>query len=99
MNNEIIKIAGIEFTSEEMKKVEKEYFENNKKYIIRFKTIYELVYNEPRFDKLNKGYFGAREVYKLSKNDKIGFTKKGRYIIGDAKRVNELIGNKVFVED
>ena len=98
MNKEIIKIAGIEFTKEEIKKLKEEYFDKNKKYIVKYKTIYELVYHEPRFDKNNEGYFGAREVYKKYDKNAVGYTKRGRFVIWDAKSVNELIGRKFFVE-
>ena len=99
MNKEIIKIAGIEFTKEEIKKLKEEYYDKNKKYIIKYKTIYELVYNEPRFDKLNEGYFGARLVYRKDKSSRIGFVKRGRFVIWDAEGVNRLIGKNIFVEN
>lgn len=98
MERKITKIAGIEFTQEDIKELEKKYFEENKKYIVKYKTIYELAYHEPRFDKLNEGYFGAREVYKNYDKKSVGYTKKGRFFIMNAKSVNELIGREFFVE-
>lgn len=99
MNNNIIKIAGIEFFADDLKEIEKKYFEENKKYIVKYKTIYKLVYNEAKQDKLNKGYFGAVEVYKNKNKKDLGYTRRGRFIITTAKQVNELIEKEIFEED
>ena len=98
MNN-IIKIAGIEFFIDDLKEIEKKYFEENKKYIVKYKTIYKLVYNEAKQDKFNKSYFGAVEVYKNKNKKDLGYTRRGRFIITTAKQVNELIGKEIFKED
>ena len=99
MNNNIVKIAGIEFFVNDLKEIEKKYFEENKKYIVKYKTIYKLVYNEAKQDKFNNGYFGAVEVYKNKNKKDLGYTRRGRFIITTAKQVNELIGKEIFKED
>lgn len=99
MNNNIIKIAGIEFFVDDLKGIEKKYFEENKKYIVKYKTIYKLIYNEAKQDKFNKGYFGAVEVYKNKNKKDLGYTRRGRFIITTAKQANELIGKEIFKED
>lgn len=99
MEKEIIKIAGVEFFVDDLKELEKKYFEENKKYIVKYKTIYKLVYNEAKQDKFNKGYFGAVEIYKNKNKKDLGYTRRGRFIITTAKQVNELIGRKFLLED
>lgn len=96
MNKKIIKLANIEFYEEELEKL---YFEDNKKYIVKYKTIYELRYNDARLDKNNRGYLGAIEVYKNYNKKDVGYTKRGRHIVATAKRVNELLGRQFFKED
>lgn len=85
---EIIKLRGIEFTREEL---ENAYFKENKKYIIKYKTIYQLMYGE------NVG-FHTLEVYKNYNKKDIGYTRRGRYIMSKADLVNRLIGKELFLD-
>ena len=67
----IIKIKGIEFLENELKE---KYFNENKKYIIKYKNIYELKYS-------NVNGFYAIDIYKNNNKNDVGYTRKGRFII------------------
>lgn len=84
----IIKLCGIEFTKEEL---EQAYFEDDRKFIIKFNTIYQLLYSK------NYG-FHVLEVYADHNKTKIGFVKRGRFILSKANLVNELIGKELFFD-
>ncbi len=81
IDNNIIKLAGIKHTFEEVKK---EYFNNNNKYIINYKTIYQVFYSQ------NAGFY-AQQIYYNNKNE-VGYTLKGRFIWADEKFTNRLVG-------
>lgn len=84
------KLANINFTEQEFNKVKSDYFNNNKKYLIKYNTIYLINYSE------NTG-FGARKVYE--NYDRTPIVQRGRFIIVTAKLCNEIIERKLFLED
>ncbi|MCK9319728.1 hypothetical protein [Methanoculleus sp.] len=78
------KLAGINFTDKEMEEI-KENFSKGDKFIVRYKTVYQIFYSQ------NAGLY-AHSIYTLYNDNAIGYTKKGRFVITNANFVNRLIG-------
>lgn len=83
--NKTIKFKGLEYTEDNLIKIIV-----NKKYLIKYKSIYQISYST------NAG-FQFLLIYK--NNSRIPLTKRGRHIFADAKQVNELLGISLLVED
>ena len=82
------KLANIEFTEKEFEELKELYFNTDKKYIVKYNTIYQLHYGE------NTDLY-AMEIYK--NYSKLPLMKKGRYIITNAKHINELLERDFLV--
>lgn len=80
MKKDIIKLpnANITYHKSELEDI---YFNKNKKYLIAFKTVYELGYSE------NAGY-SCKKMHYL--DDRQGWTSRGRHEFVTAKRLNEV---------
>lgn len=91
----IVKIAGIEFDEKEINRIYFDGLKTGKMYIVKYNTIYSLnwceVYKE-------RGGVYATKIYQNSVKDSLSFTKRGRFIITDAKTVNKLVGFKLLIE-
>ena len=86
-NNNFIKLAGITFTNSEAEELRTKFI-NNEKFIIKYKSIYQIFINSD-----NNLY--TQLIYKLPKNEKLGYTLKGRFIITDSNFTNSLAGFKL----
>lgn len=86
------KIGGIEFNQNDYDILLFNYLNNNKKFIIKYKEVYQLRYSN------NCGGLYATLIYKQPKNDRLPLTKRGRFILGNAKLVNDLIGRELVVD-
>jgi hypothetical protein len=85
--NDIIKLGGIKIPFYE---IEKEFFNNNNQYIVKYKTVYQVFYG------VNVGMYA--EPLHYNHNNGVGYTLKGRYIWADAQFINRLVGFKLLNE-
>ena len=83
----VIRLKNIDFYEEELKKA---YFEDNKKYVVKYNIIYQIKYSE------NTG-FSLQEIYKNNSKG-VGYTLSGRYLITNANLVNDLVGRCLVVD-
>ena len=83
--NKTIKFKNLEYTEDNLIKIIV-----NKKYLIKYKSIYQVNYST------NTG-FQFLLIYKS--NSRIPLTKRGEHIFADAKQVNGLLGIDLLVED
>jgi len=86
-NNNFIKLAGIAFTNSEVEELRTKFI-NDEKFIIKYKSIYQIFINSD-----NTLY--TQLIYTLPKNEKLGYTLKGRFIIADPNFTNILAGFKL----
>lgn len=82
-------LAGIKFSNEEYENIKKRFFNSDEKYIIRYKTIYQLFYSE------NVGLY-SQKIYYKGKSESLGLTRKGRHVFTNAKYINDLLGFKLL---
>ena len=83
---EKVKIANVEFRIEELQDL---YFNQDKKFIVKHNAIFQIHYSE------NAG-FSAIKIYKYSGN--LPLVKRGRFILVNAKKVNDLLGKELLVD-
>jgi len=83
---DIIKIGTIELSGFEAERL----YESGKRYLVTYSKIYALDYS------VNAGYHG-RLIYK--RQEKGGFTRRGRFFAYPASEVNHLLGFKLLQED
>lgn len=81
----IRKLANIKFTIKEYEEIKKEFFNSNKRYIIKYKTIYQLFFSP------NAGLY-SQKIYTNETMKDMGYTRKGRFVIVDGELVNKLVG-------
>ena len=88
----MIKLCGIEFSEKELKQIESDYFNKDKRFLIRYNTIYELRY-------INNYGLSGRQVYKKQKTNKydVPIVKRGYFIITTPEHVNSLIEKELFI--
>lgn len=79
------KLAGIEFNEKEYEEIKNNYFNTNKKYIIKYNTIYEIKYGE------NVGLYTLEIYKKYPRKNEVPLMKKGRFIITSGDHVNSLL--------
>lgn len=70
---DLIKIEGIEFPLAELE----EYYNNGKRYILKFRSIYELI--------KEAGKFRTRKIY--TEKGALPITKRGRYFMWTKEQV------------
>ena len=73
----IIKIAGIEFIPSELEK----YYNNEAKYILKYRSIYELYKDGEKFK--------ARKIY--TEQGKLPITRRGRFFVWTKLQVESLL--------
>ena len=81
-DTDIFKVANIQYTFKELKN---KFFDENYKYIVKYKSIFQVFYS------VNAGFY-ANEVYYNHKNNDCGYTLKGRHIWSDESFINKLVG-------
>jgi len=81
----MIKLGNVEFNENELQ----ELYANGKKFIVQFRAIYQVFYSK------NMGFY-ANKIY--NEYGKLPLTKKGRYFMGNAKFVNDLLGKELVVD-
>lgn len=84
-NEQIIKLAGIEFYKQELT----EHFEAGTVYIVKYKSIYLL---EPANYK-TEPKIKARKVYESTET----LTRRGRFYSMTREQVNNLLGRELFI--
>jgi hypothetical protein len=79
-------LASIKFNNNDYEKIKKDFFNNDKHYIIKYSTIYQLFYS------VNAGLY-TQKIYskKINKNE-VGFSRRGRFYIENANFVNSIVG-------
>lgn len=82
----MITLAGIQFRDAE---IEKLFFTEDKKFLVTYKTIYQICYSK------NSGWHTLK-LY--TKNGKLPLLQKGRFMITKADVVNSLAGSKLVVD-
>ena len=85
---EIIKLNGIEFYKKELENL---YFNEGKKFIIKYKTIYQLKYSE-------NGGFSTLKIYQNNNKNDLGYTRRGRFIVSKADLVNRLLERELVTD-
>lgn len=76
---DIITLGGVEFTTEELN----QYVEKGKKYIVHYRSIYEVRYSPDK----PKGEFFAIKVAQVPDKGMLPYTKRGRFFMYD---INQL---------
>lgn len=84
-------LCNIEFTQKEYDEIENKFFNQHLKFLVKYKTIYQIHYSNMA------GLYGI-QIYKKPKNEKLGFTKRGRFIITNANQVNDLMEREFVVD-
>ena len=84
-------LAGIKFNEEEMKVIEKEYFEFGRKFIFRYKRVYQIHYSQ------NAGFYATELLNLRLGNGVVGYTRRGRHIITNADFGNRLIERENYL--
>ena len=82
----IIKLAGIEFTKKEVENIY-----NNNLYIVKYSTIHAVHYSSA------SQCFYASLIYKNPEKN-MGFSQRGRYYLFSAHNVNYLLGFQLLNE-
>ncbi len=86
MENNYIKLAGINFTKEEMQKE----FTSGNIFIFKYKTIYQVHYSQAQ-----KTFSASRIM--LAQPEGVGYTKRGRHVLTNARFGNKLIGYNFLI--
>lgn len=82
----MVKLGNVEFEKEEIMKY---FFEEDKKFIVQYRSVYQIFYSK------NAGFSAIKAYYY---NGNLPLTKKGRFFIWKAEDVNRLLGVEKFVD-
>jgi hypothetical protein len=82
----MIKLGNVKFEENEIKRL---FFEEGKKFLIQFRSVYQINYST------NAG-FSTTKIY--NEYGTLPLTKRGRYFVGNANFVNNLVGRQLVVD-